>query len=65
MDKKVCPFMTSAFQYDDHTTDMGQIQYCIERLCMAWGVIKPYTYNNEAGKEILVLRGCKLIDKEI
>ena len=47
--KKICPFMTSAFQYDDHATDHGQIQYCIERLCMAWGIDRNC---------------CKLIDKE-
>ena len=65
--KKICPFMTSAFQYDDHATDHGQIQYCIERLCMAWGMVKSIECGNYEGVEYnatIEEYGCKLIDKE-
>jgi hypothetical protein len=53
MDKKICPFMTQAFQYATHSTDHGQVQYCIEEKCMAWGI--------SLAMEKYV---CKLIDKE-
>ena len=54
---KVCPFMTTAFQFETHSTNMGQIQKCIKDKCMAWGVvIKPVTSEPN-------IYGCKLIER--